>query len=79
MWISWYFHAFTGSNPFGLGGLDLKSYAMAALNRPTFRGTVKSKLPAALFAGAPPHTHRGLDDAIGQGVFWMNLRNKSEG
>lgn len=82
MWVHWYFTYFRfAGSPFGLGGLDIKSYAMALLGKDAFRGTSKRNIPQGYFlthAGKmPPHTHKALDDAIGQGVLFMNLLRKS--
>jgi hypothetical protein len=73
MWVQWYFIRFAGKNPFGLAALDIKSYAFALLDIPGFRETSKRNMPIELFEGAPPHTHKGLDDAIGQGVMFLHL------
>lgn len=72
MWVHWYFMRFCGKNPYGLASLDIKSLAAGVLQT-EFKGTAKPHFPKAWFHQAPPHTHRGLDDAIGQGVLLMNL------
>jgi len=36
---------------------------------------MKKRMPKHWFEGAPPHTHDGLDDAIGQGVLFINMLN----
>lgn len=74
-WVSWYCTRFAGKNPFGLGGLDVKSYAMARFGL-EFKGSTKRNYPDWVFEGAPPHTHQALDDAIGQGVMFMNMLNR---
>ena len=75
-WVHWYTVRFLGKNPFGLAGLDVKSYAFALLDPGSFKGTAKKNFDPALFAGAPPHTHQALDDAIGQGVMFVNMLSR---
>ena len=72
-WISFYFGRFCHKNPFGISGLDIKSFAMGKLGMETFRGTTKENMPAWVKQGTPAHTHRGLDDAIEQGIILINL------
>jgi hypothetical protein len=76
MWVTWYITAFSRRNPFGLSGLDLKTLAMATLGFPSFKSTIKRHMPEELFEGAPPHTHKALDDAIGQGVLLVSLMRR---
>lgn len=70
--IHWYMIHFTGSDPFGFSGLDVKSYAMAVLKKP-FRETIKRNMPKSWFPEGRPHTHVALDDAIEQGELFMNI------
>lgn len=72
MWHHWYLHRFTGADPCGFAALDLKSYAAAILRTP-FRQAAKRAFPPAWFAGAPPHEHVALFDAIGQGAMAINM------
>jgi hypothetical protein len=78
LWHHWYLHRFTGGDPCGFAPLDLKSYAAAMLRTP-FRQAVKRAFPAAWFAGAPPHDHIALTDAIGQGAMAVNMLRESFG
>ncbi len=74
MWVHWYLCRFTGDGkPFGIGALDIKSmlFAGGAISR-DFKGVSKRRMPKHYFEGAPPHTHKALDDAIGQGVLFVN-------
>ena len=73
MWVHWYFHHFLNYSPFGLGALDLKSLAYGDLNLP-FRKVVKGNMPKTWFKGCPKHTHKAKEDAIGQGVLFINMR-----
>jgi len=59
--VNWYLQSFTGSNPFGFGGIDIKSYFMGLSGR-AWSETTSSKLPAE-FQSKQPLTHNALDDA----------------
>lgn len=75
-WIYTYFVRFLGrkGNPFGISSLDLKSMAFGMHpDIENFKDVTKSKLDRSLFDGCPPHTHKALDDAIGQGVWLVNM------
>jgi hypothetical protein len=54
--VNWYFHHFTGANPFGFSSMNLGSLCKGAV-RDTFQ-TFKHLRRAA-------HTHRPVDDARG--------------
>jgi hypothetical protein len=71
MFVYWYLIRFTGQSPFSFSALDIKSYAMAVLGM-EYRNTVKRKMPREWFDELP-HTHRALDDAIGQGALFCNM------
>jgi hypothetical protein len=71
MFVYWYLMRFAGESPFSFSALDIKSYAMALLGT-GFRETVKTTMPKAWFDELP-HTHRALDDAIGQGALFCNM------
>lgn len=77
MWLYWYTMNFGGladgeSCPFGFAGMDIKTMAALKLDTP-FHTVGKRKMPRHWFDGAPRHTHDGLDDAIGQGVLFVNI------
>jgi hypothetical protein len=71
MFVYWYLMRFAGESPFSFSALDIKSYATALLGT-DFRETVKATMPKAWFDELP-HTHRALDDAIGQGALFCNM------
>jgi hypothetical protein len=71
MFVYWYLMRFAGESPFLFSALDIKSYAMAALGT-DYRGTTKNNMPKAWFDPLP-HTHKALDDAIGQGALFCNM------
>lgn len=66
--VNWYFHAYQVENPFGVGGLDIKSFYMG-LSGCTWDETRSSQLPAK-YRVEGTHTHNALSDAIEQaGIF----------
>lgn len=69
--VNWYFHAFLGENPFGIGALDMKAYYMGLSGR-HWRETTSSQLPQQF---QPTHhpTHNALDDAIAQAQIFKKL------
>lgn len=71
MFVYWYLMRFVGESPFSYTALDMKSYAMAVLGT-DFSDTNKSTMPPA-WLSKHPHTHRALDDAIGQGHLFLNM------
>ncbi|MDQ2977115.1 MAG: 3'-5' exonuclease [Acidobacteriota bacterium] len=71
--INWYFHTYVGENPFGIGGIDIKSFYMG-LSGCFWEDTKSSRIPAK-FKGNSPHTHNALDDAKEQAeIFERMLR-----
>src|SRR5260370_9410946 len=71
MFACWYPIRFAGESPFSFSALDIKSYAMAVL-RTAYRGTTKNNMPKE-WIDPLPHTHKALDDAIGQGALFRNM------
>ena len=69
--VNWYFHRFLGENPFGIGGIDIKAYAMGKLNC-SWQETSASRLPLE-FRTSQPLSHNALDDAIVQGEVFARL------
>jgi hypothetical protein len=70
--VYWYLVRFTGEAPFSFSALDIKTYAMALLGKP-YRASVKRNLPRRWFDTRYPHRHRALDDAVEQGVLFLNM------
>jgi ribonuclease T len=62
--VNWYFLTYLGDNPFGIGGIDIKSYYMG-IARCAWEDTRSSRIPAE-FKGNSRHTHNALDDAVEQ-------------
>lgn len=73
MFVYWYLIRFTGRSPFSHSALDVKTYAMALLDKP-YRQSVKRNMPGEWFDDLP-HTHLALDDAIEQGALFCNMLN----
>ena len=68
----WYLRRFSAGSPFSFSALDLKTFAMAVLGTP-FRETVKRNMPRVWFPKDRPHTHVAVDDAIEQGIIFVNM------
>lgn len=71
LFVYWYLIRFAGESPFSFSAIDIKSYAMAVLGQ-DYRNTVKRNMPREWFDELP-HTHKALDDAIGQGALFCNM------
>jgi DNA polymerase III epsilon subunit-like protein len=69
--VNWYFETFTGSNPFGFGGIDIKSYYMG-LRGLSWSRTTSSQLPPE-FQPETPQTHNALEDAKAQASIFQRL------
>ena len=71
LFVYWYLIRFTGESSFSFSALDIKSYAMALLGT-EYRETSKRNMPKRWFTDRP-HTHKALDDALGQGELFCNM------
>lgn len=69
--VHWYLIHFLGRDPFGFYALDLKTYAMAALDI-TFVETVKSNMPSEWVNRK--YSHLALEDALEQGELFFAIR-----
>lgn len=69
--VNWYFHKFSGGNPFGFAPLDIKSYYMGAVGC-RWRETTSSRLPPEL-QSTTKATHNALDDARAQAEIFGKL------
>ncbi len=75
--VNWYFDTFVGQNPFGFGGIDIKSYYMGMRGLPWGKTSSSQLLPEF----QPDHalTHNALDDARSQAsIFSKMLRSTRE-
>ncbi|MGD0956173.1 MAG: 3'-5' exonuclease [Candidatus Acidiferrales bacterium] len=74
--VNFYFHEYLGENPFGIGGIDIKSYYMG-LSGVTWEDTRSSRIPKEFKDSFRRHTHNALDDAIEQAELFRRMRQKS--
>lgn len=65
--ISYYFHMYYGSNPFGWSSNNIKSFAKGIYKKPNvnFRSMKKTK-----------HTHHPVDDAMGYAEIMLELNTR---
>ena len=75
--VNFYFQQYLGENPFGIGGIDIKSYYMG-LSGVTWEDTRSSRIPKAYKDTSRRHTHNALDDAIEQAEIFRRMRQKAE-
>jgi ribonuclease T len=73
--VNFYFHQYLGENPFGFGGVDIKSYYMG-MTGCTWEDTRSSRIRAE-FKAATRHTHNALDDAIEQAEMFRRITTKA--
>ena len=73
--VNYYFHFYTKNNPFGIGGVDIKSYYMG-ISGCTWAATRSSRIPKSL-KGKSPHTHNALDDAVEQAEMFDLMLKKA--
>jgi ribonuclease T len=76
--VNFYFHQYLGENPFGIGGLDIKSYYMG-LSGGTWEDTRSSRIAEEFKDSSRRHTHNALDDALEQAELFRRMRQKSAG
>ncbi len=74
--VYWYMIKFVGESPFRHAGIDIRSYAMAALKKDAYRKSSKRNMPRRWFSETV-HTHKALDDAIEQGILFCNMLNEN--
>ena len=73
--VNFYFHQYIGENPFGFGGIEIKSYYMG-LTGCTWDETRSSRIRAE-FKGTARHTHNALDDAVEQAEMFRRMRENA--
>ncbi len=76
MFMYWYMMKFAGSSPFSFSALDIKTFAMCLLKR-DFRKTNKDAFPNRWFDSRFKHTHKAIDDAMEQGLMFINMLKES--
>lgn len=69
--VNWYFETFCGRNPFGFGGVDIKSFYMG-LTGSSWEASRSSKLPSK-FQPDTPQTHNALEDAKAQASIFRKM------
>ena len=74
--INWYFHSYLGENPFGIGGIDIKSFYMG-MSGCSWDDTRSSHIPVN-FKGHSPHTHNALDDAKEQAEMFERMQKAAK-
>jgi DNA polymerase III epsilon subunit-like protein len=74
--VNFYFQQYLGENPFGIGGLDIKSYYMG-LSGGAWEDTRSSRIAAEFKDSSRRHTHNALDDALEQAELFRRMRQKS--
>jgi hypothetical protein len=67
MFVCWYFHHFTGSNPFGHSSQNLGSM---------YKGLVKDTFQNFKHLRRTKHTHHPVDDAKGNAEALLTLKNQ---
>jgi DNA polymerase III epsilon subunit-like protein len=70
--VNFYFYQYLGENPFGFGGIDIKSYYMGMMGC-EWEDTRSSHISSEL-KGPSPHTHNALDDAVEQAEMFKRMR-----
>ena len=75
--VNFYFHQFLGENPFGIGGIDIKSYYMG-LRGCTWEDSKSSHIPKEFKGASLHHTHNALDDALEQAELFRRMQEKSQ-
>jgi ribonuclease T len=75
--VNYYFQHYLDENPFGFGGIDIKSYYMG-LSGCSWDDSRSSRIPSEL-KGLSRHTHNALDDAIEQGEMFRRMRERAIG
>jgi DNA polymerase III epsilon subunit-like protein len=76
--VNFYFLQYLGENPFGIGGIDIKSYYMG-LSGAVWNDTRSSRIPQKYKDSSRRHTHNALDDAIEQAEMFRRMQQRSEG
>jgi DNA polymerase III epsilon subunit-like protein len=78
--VNYYCHKFTGRNPLGFAGLDIRSYANGLADHPQYYSLPENEI-WNMAGGKPSNSglrpHHALDDAIGQGRLFMALRKEA--
>lgn len=71
MYVHWYFIHYLGVDPFGISGLEMKSFYMGLMG--VEWGETTKKYVATRFPSKQKHTHNALDDAREQGEMFAAM------
>lgn len=71
MFSHWYFMKYLGTDPFGISGLEMKSYYAGLMG--VEWGETSKKYVSKRFPSKQPHTHNALDDAKEQGEMFASM------
>jgi DNA polymerase III epsilon subunit-like protein len=71
MFVAYYFHRFLGRNPFGIAGLDVKSFYAGMMGSPYISSGKTDMDPR--FSDDRPLTHHAREDAIAQAALFQRL------
>jgi len=71
MFVAYYFHRFLNRNPFGIAGLDVKSYYAGMMGAPYVASGKREMEPQ--FSGDLKLTHNALEDAMEQAKLFERL------
>ena len=74
--VNWYCLQFAGANPFGFGGVDIKSFYMGLTGKP-WSATTSSQLPQE-YRPDSQQTHNALDDAKAQASIFRKMLAAAE-
>lgn len=74
--VNWYFHRYHRSNPFGVSGIDIKSYYMGKRGC-SWDDTKWSKIKEQLQPLEYDQTHNALEDAIAQAELFARIALKA--
>lgn len=76
MFSHWYFIHFLGSDPFGISGLEMKSFYSGLIGCEW--GETTKKYVVKRFPSKQAHTHNALDDAREQAEIFMGMWKSSK-
>ncbi len=77
MFVAYYFHRFLNRNPFGISGVDVKSFYAGMMGKPFIQSGKHDMEPR--FLADVPLTHNALEDAIAQAELFARLLKHSRG
>jgi len=74
--VNFYFQEYLDENPFGFGGVDIKSYYMG-LTGSTWEDARSSRIAREFKSDSLKHTHNALDDALEQAEMLRRMMMRS--